>query len=252
MFLQSLQFSWFVGHILTLVGTLFYAISLVTFHPSAKPYKIAYLGASVSYGVVIYKTHGFEASQTYAQRLMQDENFQYLLLALFWFFSQPVEVSLIPFATFSLFHALGYVRQQVIPTVFPVPRSNNASPATWQARTQQRIKVWTDKNYGAAMRFVATAEVTIIMPRLILGLFKLRFMPIMLYSHFLRIRYHLSTYTRQAFTELRVSLDHALLPPTAHPSIPAIVGQVYTNLKAMAIKFGESIVQRQPAPGQPQ
>ncbi|ORX55572.1 hypothetical protein DM01DRAFT_1334965 [Hesseltinella vesiculosa] len=247
--MQTLQFPWFVGHCLTLLGTFFYVLSFITFHPSAKPYKIAYLGAIISYGVVIIKTHGKpQLTQAYAMRLFSDENMQYLILSLFWFVSKPVEVSLIPFATFSLFHALGYVRQNIIPVMFPVPRSSNNSPATWQANTQQRIKAWTGDNYSTAMRFVATAEVTIIMPWLILGLFKLRFMPIFLYSHFLRIRYHMSTYSRQAFAELRQTLDHTLLPPTANPRIPAAVSQAYTTIKAMAIKFTEAAVQQAPAP----
>lgn len=77
-------------------------------------------------------------------------------------------------ATFSLFHALGYIRSNIIPTVFPTPRvpAGTNAPVTWQAKTQQRIKAWTDKNYSTAMRFVATVEINVIMPRLILGLLR--------------------------------------------------------------------------------
>ncbi|KAI8090003.1 uncharacterized protein BX664DRAFT_146794 [Halteromyces radiatus] len=251
--IQSLQFSWFVGHVLTLIGTFVYALSYITFRANVKPYKIAYLGALVSYGVVIYKTHGIpRINSAYVQRMVVDENVQYFLLALYWFFSSPVEVTLIPFATFSTFHSLGYIRTNIIPTVFPVPRqaSGSNTPATWQAKTQQAIKSWTDKNYGYAMRFVATAEVTIIMPRLVLGLFRLRLVPVFLYAQFLRFRFHLSSYTRQAFAELRTNMDRALLPPTASAHIPPMVSQLYTTAKAMVIKYGESAVQRQPAPGQ--
>ncbi|ORZ09497.1 hypothetical protein BCR42DRAFT_358728 [Absidia repens] len=251
--IQSLQFSWFVGHVLTLLGTFFYVISVITFNASPKPYKIAYLGALVSYGVVIYKTHGIpQLNAAYAQRLVTDENVQYFFLATYNFFSDPVEVSLIPFVTFSAFHALGYVRTNIIPTVFPTPRqaAGSNTPATWQAKTQQSIKSWTEKNYGNAMRLVATAEVTIIMPRLILGLLRLRIVPVVLFAQFLRFRYHLSAYTRQAFTDLRVNLDRALLPPTANPRIPAVVSRLYTTAKDMVFNFGEAAVQRQPAPGQ--
>ena len=86
-------------------------------------------------------------------------------------------VTLVPYATFSTFHALGYVRSNIIPTVFPVPPSTASSssgsrPVTWQAKTQQHIKSWTDKNYDTAMRFVAQIEVIGIMGRLLLGIFR--------------------------------------------------------------------------------
>lgn len=88
-------------------------------------------------------------------------------------------VTLIPFFTFSAFHALGYVRTNIIPNLFPRPASTSAAssgdaPAavTWQAKTQQQIKSITDKYYGDAMRFVAKSEVTIIAPRLFFGLFR--------------------------------------------------------------------------------
>lgn len=66
-----------------------------------------------------------------------------------------------------------------------------------------------------------------------------------LFSQFLRFRYHLSTYTRQTFTEIRVKLDTLLLPPTADARIPAAVPKVYIMAKDMITKFGDSIVQQQ-------
>lgn len=85
-------------------------------------------------------------------------------------------VTLIPFFTFSAFHALGYVRTNIIPYVFPRPAApaggNETAPTTWQANVQEKIKSWTDKYYGAAMRFVAQSEVTVIAVRLVLGLFR--------------------------------------------------------------------------------
>lgn len=85
---------------------------------------------------------------------------------------------MIPFFTFSAFHALGYVRTNIIPNVFPRPTASATSsgdaPASicWQTKTQQQIKSWTDKYYGVAMRFVAQSEVTIIAVRLLFGLFR--------------------------------------------------------------------------------
>lgn len=55
---QTLQFAWFAGHVLTLVGSALYFLSVVMFRASSKAYTIAYVGALLSYGVVVYKTHG--------------------------------------------------------------------------------------------------------------------------------------------------------------------------------------------------
>ncbi|KAI8083362.1 uncharacterized protein B0P05DRAFT_467831 [Gilbertella persicaria] len=247
---KTLQFAWFFGHVLTLYGTLTYTLSVLLFRSNSSFYKIAYLGALVSYGVVIYKSHGRpQPNAEYARKLVMDENAQYLLLALFWFFSNPITVSLIPFFTFSAFHALGYIRTNIIPNLFPRPTTaSNSGDASvsWQAKTQQQIKSLTDKYYGAAMRFVAQSEVTVIAVRLLIGLLRLNFMPIILFAQFLRFRYHLSTYTRQTFTELRVKFDGLLLPPSVDPRIPPVVTKAYITIRDMITRFGNSIVQQQP------
>lgn len=81
---------------------------------------------------------------------------------------------MIPFFTFSAFHALGYIRTNIIPNVFPrTVASGDASAAiSWQSKTQQQIKALTDQYYGVAMRFVAQSEVTVIAVRLSFGLFR--------------------------------------------------------------------------------
>ncbi|KAL0094004.1 hypothetical protein F4703DRAFT_1833332 [Phycomyces blakesleeanus] len=243
---KNLQFLWFTGHLLTLFSALLYVISLVTFSSSTKGYTMAYIGAIISYGVVIYKSHGIpQLNAPFAQKLAMDENAQYLLLALYWMFSSPISVSLVPYVSFSTFHALGYVRTSIIPTIFPVPAGSTTS---WQPKTQLQIKTWTDKNYGPGMRFVAQIEVVGIMGRLILGLFKLRVMSVFVFAQFLRFRFHLSSYTRQAFTELRTRLDSLILPPTADPRIPAVVPKAYLTIKDMITRYGQAVVQQQPAP----
>lgn len=45
-------------------------------------------------------------------------------------------------------------------------------------------------------------------------------------------------------------MDALLLPPNADPRIPAFVPQAYNMAKGMISKFGNAIVQQQPAPAQ--
>ncbi|KAG2181270.1 hypothetical protein INT43_008853, partial [Umbelopsis isabellina] len=251
------QFAWFLGHITVLAGTLFYFISLITFKSNPRAYSTAYLGALVSYGVVVYKSLGIpQANAAYLQRLMLDENFQYFMLAFYWYCNKPITVTLIPFATYSVFHATSYVRSNVIPTLFPVPsaQANGNSSAqvnnAWQTKVQRKIKAWTDMRYGMAMKFVAQVEVVGLMGRLILGAitFQSSLLAPLLFAHFLRLRYHLSSYTRGAFRDLNNRMDKMLLPPTAHPSIPPAVGNAYTTIKGYIIKYSQAGIQQTPQP----
>ncbi|KAI9007422.1 hypothetical protein CLU79DRAFT_723591 [Phycomyces nitens] len=243
---KTLQFAWFIGHILTLFGALFYVLSLIVFHSSFFAYALAYAGAFMSYGVVLYKAHGSpKLTADYGRRLLTDENTQYLLLSLFWLSQPPMAVTLIPFATFSAFHALGYLRTTLLPVLLAEQKQKQPQAASgsqtsvepWQVKTQQQIKTWTDVNYGPAMRFVAQVEVVGVMGRLLLGVFSLRFLPIFFFAQFLRSRYHLSSYTRLAFGDLATNLNRVLLPPTASSHVPPLVSKVYTNVRDMLTRF---------------
>jgi hypothetical protein len=56
-------------------------------------------------GALQYKSLGTpQLNKAYIQRALMDENVQYLLLALYWYLQKPIYITLIPFATFSLFH----------------------------------------------------------------------------------------------------------------------------------------------------
>ncbi|KAL0083295.1 hypothetical protein F4703DRAFT_1861379 [Phycomyces blakesleeanus] len=250
---KTLQFAWFIGHVLTLFGSVFYVLSLIIFRSSIFAYTLAYAGALVSYAVVLYKTYGSpKLTADYGRRLSTDENTYYLVLSLLWLSQPPMAVTLIPFVTFSAFHVLGYLRTTLLPVLLAEQQqhkqphqtgsSSNASGSQtgaepWQTKTQQQIKTWTDTNYGPAMRFVAQVEVVGVMGRLLLGVFSLRFLPIFLFAQFLRSRYHLSTYTRMAFSDLASNLNRVLLPPTASSKVPLLVSKVYTNVRDMLIRF---------------
>ncbi|CAO3694363.1 unnamed protein product [Umbelopsis ramanniana] len=200
-----------------------------------------------------------QANAQYLQKLMLDENFQYFMLAFYWYCNKPITVTLVPFATYSVFHASSYLRSNVIPTLFPVTSSQSNGEAAaaannaWQTKFQRKIKAWTDMRYGTAMKFVAQVEVVGVMGRLILGAitFQSSLLAPLLFAHFLRLRFHLSSYTRGAFRDLNNRMDKLLLPPNAHPSIPPAVGHVYTTIKGYIIKYSQAGMQQTPQP-QPQ
>jgi hypothetical protein len=113
---------WAAGHFVVFLSGLRFLLGVFTLNtPNLKHwYTIAYLGAIVSYGVVVYKSFGIpQLNKAYIQRAAFDENVQYLLLAMYWWFSKPIFFTLVPYVTFSLFHVLTFLRTTVIPMVFP-------------------------------------------------------------------------------------------------------------------------------------
>jgi hypothetical protein len=51
------------------------------------------------------------------------------------------------------------------------------------------------------------------------------------YAHFIRMRYFMSTYTREFLSEIGTKMDKSLTPPTAHPKIPPAVIKAYATAK---------------------
>lgn len=82
---QTLQFAWFVGHVSLLLCTLRYGLSYITFNYYSRwasfSYRTAFVAASVTYGIVVYKGYRARMRQgknTGALALLTDENVQYL------------------------------------------------------------------------------------------------------------------------------------------------------------------------------
>lgn len=53
----------------------------------------------------------------------------------------------------------------------------------------------------------------------------------MIYAQFLRMRYYMSTDSREFLTELGSKVDRFLTPPTAHPKVPPAVINAYATVK---------------------
>ncbi|KAJ9108190.1 hypothetical protein QFC20_003553 [Naganishia adeliensis] len=224
------HYLWAAGHFLLLSSTarivwaytigLFSKAPLTTFW-----YKAAYAGTLISYAIVVVKSLGQPAlNQTYLQRALKDENVQYALLALYWFVSKPVYFSLIPFATFSLFHCLTFIRSTIIPKIAKqpatAPRTGSApaqpTPASGLNDFAKKLGAWTKANYDPAMRFVSQAELGILGWVLLRAVtFRGSFLTAIFLAHFIRMRYISSAYTRQAVSSATQTIDRFLVgkPP---------------------------------------
>ncbi|POY72954.1 hypothetical protein BMF94_4030 [Rhodotorula taiwanensis] len=223
------HYAWAAGHFAVLLGT-----ALTFLGRGAKTYKIAYFGALVSWGIVVYKSLGApQVNRAYLQRALLDENVQYLLLALYWFLQKPIYITLIPFATFSLFHALTFIRTSVLPKPPAVQKPATGSGQAQQAQQQavsagaqasKVIQTWVKANYEKAMLFVAFVEVVLVFGRVLLGAitFQNSLLAPLFFAHFLRLRYYLSPPTRQAFKWVSDRVDQYTVQ---NPKCPPAVGK---------------------------
>jgi hypothetical protein len=131
---------------------------------------------------VVFKSLGRpQPNAAWVRRAFVDENVQYAVLALYWWISTPINrmfplppfavyadelVAILPFATFSLFHCLTFLRTNIIPKFVPPqpptqPGQPRPAPQGLEAYSRF-VQVWVKNNYDTAMKFVAYAEVLIL------------------------------------------------------------------------------------------
>jgi len=162
-------------------------------------YKASYVGALISYAIVCNRSPGLpQPNLAYIRRAILDENVQYFLLAIFWFTSKPVTVTLLPYMVFSLFHALTFTRTTLISQFLP-PGPPNANGTPGPHPLAKKLQVWIKANYDSAMRIVAFTELVIFI-RIFLGAitFQNSLLSPIIYAHFLRQRYYQSMFSRDA------------------------------------------------------
>lgn len=203
-------------------------------------YKVAYLGAIVSYGVVIYKSFGVpRTDRAYVQRALMDENVQYLAIAIYWCYIKPISITLIPYVTFSLFHLLTFTRTTILPAFIPASRAPDGTTQVAGGNASKLIQTWVKDNYDRAMRFVSYAEVAIF-ARVFIGALLLRNSLIapLLYAHFLRLRFYMSSFTRAAFQHVRSELDGL----TQNPSCPPVVRKGYLTLTDLVSRYASTVL----------
>ena len=103
----------------------------------------------------------------------------------------------------------------------------------------QVIQTWVKKNYDPAMRFVAYSEVAIFL-RLLVGacMFRNSLISPLIYAHFLRLRFYMSSFTRQAFTHVGDVMDTA----TKDHRCPPVVRKAYLTGKDLVSRYASSVL----------
>ncbi|WFD34533.1 hypothetical protein MCUN1_001374 [Malassezia cuniculi] len=208
---------WAFGHFLTFIAGVRYLIASATFSWTGYDlwYKFAYFGAIISYGVVIYKSFGVpRTDRAYVQRALMDENVQYLAIAIYWSWIKPI-------------------------SIIPATRSADGTTQVAGGNASKFIQTWVKENYDRAMRFVSYAEVAIF-ARVFVGALLLRNSLIapLLYAHFLRLRFYMSSFTRAAFQHVRSELDGL----TQSPTCPPVVRKGYLTLTDLVSRYASTVL----------
>jgi len=208
------HYVWALGHIVMLLGSLYMTLKVLTFRGTPTfIYKLSYTGALLSYSIVVLKSLGTpRLDQAWLRRAFADENVQYAVLAVYWWVSKPVWLSIFPFAVFSLFHTLTFIRTNIIPKFVPPPPPTQAgqprAPPALMENVSRRIQIWVKSNYDPAMNIVAYAEL-FLLGRLVAGALTWQsslLAPIFL-AHFIRLRYQISPFTREAIHNITSRID---------------------------------------------
>ncbi|KAK9461070.1 uncharacterized protein V1516DRAFT_674948 [Lipomyces oligophaga] len=221
---KTLQFGWFVGHVFVLLGVFFYFLSALRFNTGSSWarfwYRESYFAVIVTYGIVLYRSH--RASTPTFRRLIRDDNFQYLLIALLWFISKPLFFTTLPFAIYSAFHVLTYLRTNLLPAL------GQASSAPLPTKIQTFVDNYNDK----CTSLVANLELVLFV-RLFLRALTFRrgsWITLLIYGSFVRLRLEGSVYSRQALRNWGVRIDSLM----AHPKVPPAVKGYWEKAKTMA------------------
>lgn len=233
---KTLQFGWFMGHLTLLLCTIRYTIAVVRFNAGSSfaqfVYRVAFLSAAVTYGIVVFKAYRAKIQkgqggnpQQQAMSLLSDENVQYLIMALVWLYSKSIWFALLPFAVYSTFHFLSYLRTNVIPTLVPPTTAPGPTPpGTSNSRTVQQhpisegIARFVKQNYDTSMHLVSNLEI-FLWVRVFLGalVFKNSWVLLLCYTAFLRVRYGKSEFVKHAFQGLErkgdALVNDARIPP---------------------------------------
>ncbi|KAI9277427.1 hypothetical protein BY458DRAFT_504955 [Sporodiniella umbellata] len=231
--IQEKQFYWWLGHVCVVINGIIYFGSVLSFYSNPVHYRGAYMGALMSYAIVIYNSIESTKEDRYT-RLLYDENVHYFVMALYWYFSTPMTVTLVPFFIYSLFHAFKYTNTLI--RLF-IPEKEKESLL---GKLEGSIQHTTESVHILAIQYAAHIEVIIIPFQLILGILTLHtsVLSIIIFIHFLRLRYCLSRPTQDAVAHLTYYLDQWLAPKKHQSRSLRVFSKLYINLKRFMARYG--------------
>ncbi|KAH8100535.1 hypothetical protein BXZ70DRAFT_1008033 [Cristinia sonorae] len=243
------HYLWAVGHFILLLSSLRYFMAWVLFRgPSPWWYKVSFTGALMSYAIVCQKSLGTpQPNAAWIKKALLDENIQYFAMAIFWWMSKPVAIALLPYAIFSLFHALTFSRTTLMPQFLPPgPPATAGGPPTPHPLAK-RLQLWVKSNYDSAMKLVAFIELGILL-RVVLGAitFQNSLLTPLFYAHFVRQRFYQSAFTRTAVSVVYGYIDNFV----RKPGNPPVAINIWDKFTMVVSRWaGSTLAPQQPAGG---
>ncbi|KAL5114631.1 Transmembrane nucleoporin [Pleosporales sp. CAS-2024a] len=254
---QTLQFAWFAGHVTLLLATLRYSLSYLTFNYYSRwasfSYRLAFLSACVTYGIVVYKAYRARmraGKQGGILTLATDENVQYLIMGLVWLFSRQIPLAVTPFAVYSVFHVATYVRSNLIPTIQAPPAAAAAGSKPPASGASDAIGKFVKEYYDGSMTLVALLEIALWFRVLGSALLFQKGSWILLgvYTVFFRARVAQSSFVQEAIHSLTARID----AQAANQSTPPAMRNAWTTFKGIIRQAGDATDIRKYVGGQQQ
>ncbi|KAI8941588.1 hypothetical protein NX059_002803 [Plenodomus lindquistii] len=253
---QTLQFAWFAGHVTLLLTTLRYGLSYFTFNYYSKwatfSYRVAFLSACVTYGIVVYKAYRARmraGKQGGVVALAADENVQYLVMALVWLFSRQIPLAVLPFAVYSVFHVATYVRSNLLPTIQPPQAAAAAGSKPPASGASEAIGKFVKEYYDGSMTLVAMLEIALWFRVVGSALLfqKGSWILLAVYTVFFRARVAQSSFVQEAINQLTARIDVQL----ANQSSPPAAKQAWATFKNVVRQAADATDIRRYVGGQP-
>ncbi|ORZ31756.1 hypothetical protein BCR44DRAFT_395162 [Catenaria anguillulae PL171] len=230
------QAAWAFGHLLTAIG-----LPLYMLFGSVGAYSRALLGAMLAYGVVLYRHYKPSVLQQglapTARRMLHDLNAHYFALALyFWMSGYPCVALLVPYASFSLFHCIGYMHSILLPAIFPP--ATNPAPAIVSGLSA-KASAFSATYQPQALQVASYWEITVTPLYLVMQvlLWRQALLAPLVYAQFMAVRYLTSATTRSASANVRRILDSKFEPLAARPDALGSVGSVYIAIRNRIVGY---------------
>lgn len=197
---RTLQFSWFVGHVITVVSSVLFALTYIKIFPSSYKfwYKFALLGVVESFGVLIFQS--VKKNGANLAVLIKEDNVQYLILGLVLLVYSPyVLLTLLSFFLFSSFHVLSYTKHYLLPAL-NIPDNHPVCV---------HIGNFVTSNNSKSMQLAAVLEVYTFVWLLVrlLTFRQTSLVPFVVYLVFLKLRFEKSAFTRNAFKSIEIKVE---------------------------------------------
>lgn len=224
--IQSLQFGWFVGHLFTLFGVLFYTLTYLRI--GTLFYKFWYIlslvGIIGSFGILLFQITSKTGGKT--AFLVRNENTHYLLISTVFLLLRPyVLLPLFPFAFFAFFHVLAYTNAKLLPIVglgsnSPISRSITSVTSKYNITSIQ---------LGSSLEILSLVWLLV---RVITFRSNSLF-PFLAYVVFVKLRFEHSEYTRNYIKSIELRVDDVV----NQAQVPALK-QAWLSVKGVFRKIG--------------